>query len=45
MWTSVYQPVMWLEREKTADWLLVKAELMTKLADRKEKGFVSEVGH
>ena len=45
VWTSVYQPVMWLEREKTADWLLVNAELMTKLADRKEKSFVNEVGH
>ena len=45
VWTSVYQPVMWLEREKTADWLLVNAELMTKLAGRKEKSFVSEAGH
>ena len=36
VWTSVYQPVMWLEREKTADWLLVNADLMTKLAEKKK---------
>ena len=37
VWTSVYQPVMWLQREKTADWLLVNADLMTKLAAEKKK--------
>ena len=37
VWTSVTQPVMWLEREKTADWLLVNADLMTKLAAEKKK--------
>ena len=45
VWTSVYQPVMWLEREKTADWLLVNADLYDKAGGRKEKSFVSEVGH
>ena len=45
VWTSVYQPVMWLEREKTADWLLlVNADLYDKAGARKEKSFFSEVG-